>query len=40
VLILTILAMGAIYLAVTIGMFLNPTLRQMDAGKEASSHDW
>jgi predicted MFS family arabinose efflux permease len=35
----TILAMGAIYLAVTFGMFLNPALRQMDAGKEASSHD-
>ncbi len=30
----TILGMGAIYLAVTLGMFLNPALRQMDAGKE------
>jgi predicted MFS family arabinose efflux permease len=30
----TILGMGAIYLAVTIGMFFNPALRQMDAGKE------
>jgi len=27
----TILGMGAIYLAVTLGMFLNPALRQMDA---------
>jgi predicted MFS family arabinose efflux permease len=30
----TILGMGAIYLAVTVGMFFNPALRQMDAGKE------
>jgi hypothetical protein len=35
----TILGMGAVYLAVTLGMFLNPALRQMDAGKEASSHN-
>jgi hypothetical protein len=35
----TILGMGAIYLAVTIGMFFNPALRQMDAGKGASSHN-
>jgi predicted MFS family arabinose efflux permease len=33
-LVLTILGMGAIYLAVTVGMFFNPALRQMDAGKE------
>jgi hypothetical protein len=26
----TILGMGAIYLAVTLGMFFNPALRQMD----------
>ncbi len=30
----TILGMGAIYLGVTVGMFFNPALRQMDAGKE------
>jgi predicted MFS family arabinose efflux permease len=30
----TIIGMGAIYLAVTIGMFFNPALRQMDAGRE------
>ena len=30
----TIVGMGAIYLAVTLGMFLNPALRQMDAGKQ------
>ncbi len=30
----TILGMGAIYLAVTVGMFFNPALRQMDTGKE------
>ena len=30
----TILGMGAIYLAVTVGMFFNLALRQMDAGKE------
>ncbi len=30
----TILGMGAIYLAVTLSMFLNPALRQMDAGRE------
>jgi predicted MFS family arabinose efflux permease len=30
----TIVGMGAIYLAVTVGMFFNPALRQMDAGKE------
>jgi predicted MFS family arabinose efflux permease len=30
----TILGMGAIYLAVTVGMFFNPALRQMDAGKQ------
>jgi predicted MFS family arabinose efflux permease len=35
----TIVGMGAVYLAVTFGMFFNPALRQMDAGKEASSHD-
>lgn len=29
----TILGMGAIYLAVTVGMFFNPALRQMDAGR-------
>jgi predicted MFS family arabinose efflux permease len=29
----TIVGMGAIYLAVTVGMFLNPALRQMDAGR-------
>jgi predicted MFS family arabinose efflux permease len=30
----TILGMGAIYLAVTVGMFFNPALHQMDASKE------
>jgi predicted MFS family arabinose efflux permease len=30
----TILGMGAIYLAVTVGMFFNPALRQMDAGTQ------
>jgi predicted MFS family arabinose efflux permease len=30
-LVATILGMGAIYLAVTVGMFFNPALRQMDA---------
>jgi MFS family permease len=30
----TIVGMGAIYLAVTLGMFLNPALRQMDAGRQ------
>ncbi len=30
----TILGMGAIYLAVTVGMFFTPALRQMDAGRE------
>jgi MFS family permease len=30
----TIVGMGAIYLMVTIAMFLNPALRQMDAGRE------
>jgi predicted MFS family arabinose efflux permease len=30
----TILGMGAIYLAVTVAMFFNPALRQMEAGKE------
>jgi predicted MFS family arabinose efflux permease len=33
----TILGMGAIYLAVTLGMFFNPALRQMDTGREAHS---
>jgi MFS family permease len=30
----TILGMGAIYLVVTVGMFFNLALRQMDAGKQ------
>ena len=30
----TILGMGAIYLVVTVGMFFNPALRQMDADRE------
>jgi predicted MFS family arabinose efflux permease len=30
----TIVGMGAIYLAMILGMFLNPALRQMDAGKQ------
>jgi hypothetical protein len=29
-----ILGMGAIYLVVTLSMFFNPALRQMDAGKQ------
>ena len=29
----TILGMGAIYLAVTLGMARNPALRRMDAGR-------
>jgi hypothetical protein len=28
----TIIGMGAIYVAVTVSMFFNPALRQMDAG--------
>ena len=31
----SILGMGAIYLAVTLSMYFNPALRQMDASKEA-----
>ena len=30
----TILGMLAIYLAVTVSMFFNPALRQMDVGRE------
>jgi hypothetical protein len=30
----TIVGMGAIYLIVTLGMFFNPALRQMDGGKQ------
>ncbi len=30
----TIVGMGAIYLVVTVGMFFNPALRQMDVGRE------
>ena len=33
----TIIGMGAIYLAVTIGMFLNPALRRMDAARNPTS---
>ncbi|MDQ3864654.1 MAG: MFS transporter [Actinomycetota bacterium] len=31
----TIVSMGAIYLIVTVGMFFNPALRHMDAGRES-----
>ena len=32
----TIMAMGLIYVAVTLGMFLNPALKQMDPATEAT----
>ena len=35
----TILGMGAIYLAVTLGMFFNPALRQMDVDTQLRQAD-